>query len=68
MDRRAGEGDGPRGSGVSHPHVRQTDRDAIEDRGLIDGDNTPDMRKGSAATEPLQFKNPTHPEMQGEVQ
>jgi hypothetical protein len=25
---------------VSHPHITQTDRDAIDDLGLIDDDNT----------------------------
>lgn len=25
---------------MSHPHITQADRDAIEDRGLIDDDNT----------------------------
>ena len=30
------------------------------DLGLVDDDETPDMRKGPVAAEPLQFQNPTH--------
>jgi hypothetical protein len=29
---------------VSHPHTTQEDRDAIDDRGLIDSDHTEDLR------------------------
>lgn len=38
---------------TAHPHTDQFDRDAIEDRGLIDNDNTEDMRRPPAATEGL---------------
>lgn len=31
----------------------QLDRDAIDDLGLVDNDNTPDMRRAPAATEAL---------------
>lgn len=44
---------------MSHPHVVQADRDAIEDRGLVDNDRTPDMRKAPAATEAFQIDQPT---------
>jgi hypothetical protein len=37
------------------------------DLGLVEDDQTPDMRKASAATEALQFENPTHHQKQGEV-
>lgn len=30
---------------MSHPHITQSDRDAIEDRGLVEDDHTPEMRK-----------------------
>jgi len=33
---------------VNHPHVSQFDRDAIEDRGLLDDDNTEEMRTAPA--------------------
>lgn len=39
---------------MSRPNVDQLDRDAIDDLGLIEDDNTPDMRKAPAATEALQ--------------
>lgn len=39
---------------MSRPNVDQLDRDALDDLGLIEDDNTPDMRKASAATEALQ--------------
>lgn len=29
---------------MSHPHASQEDRDALDDRGLVFNDNTPDMR------------------------
>ncbi|MBP2455688.1 hypothetical protein [Mycolicibacterium lutetiense] len=29
---------------MSRPNVDQLDRDALDDRGLVDDDNTPDMR------------------------
>ncbi|WP_165609908.1 MULTISPECIES: hypothetical protein [Mycolicibacterium] len=35
---------------MSHPHVDQLDRDAIDDLGLVEDDNTPDMRTPPAAT------------------
>ena len=38
---------------MSHPHVDQADRDALEDRGLVDDDHTEEMRKAPAATEAL---------------
>lgn len=28
---------------MSHPHTRQFDRDALEDRGLVDDDDTENM-------------------------
>lgn len=49
--------------------MNQVDRDAIDDRGLVDDDHTEEMRKPRAATtRGLQFENPTHHQMQGEVQ
>ncbi len=36
---------------MSRPHVDQLDRDAIDDRGLIEGDHTPDMRPSKSAPE-----------------
>lgn len=45
---------------MSRPHVDQADRDAIEDRGLVDDDHTEEMRKAPAATEALRNRT-THP-------
>jgi hypothetical protein len=33
---------------MSHPNRSQVDRDAIEDRGLVDDDNTEEMRAAPA--------------------
>ena len=43
LGRGSGAGDPPRGRRrrlMSLPHINQCDRDAIEDRGLVDDDNT----------------------------
>lgn len=40
------------------PNRDQSARDALDDLGLIDNDNTPDMRKAPAATEALQENHP----------
>lgn len=37
-----------------HPNVDQLARDAIDDLGLVDDDNTPDMRKAPVAADALQ--------------
>jgi hypothetical protein len=29
---------------MSHPHIAQQDRDALDDRGLVDDDQTEDLR------------------------
>ncbi|MGJ6126322.1 hypothetical protein QN239_27475 [Mycolicibacterium sp. Y3] len=39
---------------MSRPNIVQVDRDAIEDRGLVDNDNTEEMRRASVAPEALQ--------------
>lgn len=44
---------------MSHPNLCQRDRDALEDRGLVDDDHTPEMRRAPAATEALQEEHPT---------
>lgn len=44
---------------MSHPHVDQLDRDALDDLGLVENDNTEDMRKAPAATEALRNEPPT---------
>ncbi|AJR30304.1 hypothetical protein [Mycolicibacterium fortuitum] len=36
-----------------HPNVDQLARDAIDDLGLVDDDNTPDMRKAPVAADAL---------------
>ena len=36
---------------MSRPHVDQLDRDAIDDRGLIQDDHTPDLRPSKSAPE-----------------
>lgn len=41
-------------AGTGSPSRDQSARDAIDDLGLIQDDNTPDMRKAPAATEALQ--------------
>ena len=45
-----------------HPHVDQTDRDAIDDHSLVSpvGDNTEEMRRAPVAPEALQFRT-AHP-------
>ena len=40
------------------PNRDQLARDVIDDLGLIENDNTPDMRRAPAATEALQENNP----------
>lgn len=42
---------------MSHPHITQADRDAIEDRGLIDDDRTEEMRKAPVAADALRTTN-----------
>jgi hypothetical protein len=51
---------------LSHPHVNEQDRDAVEDLGLIEGDNTPDMRKPPAATRGLQKNDYPTTQMKGQ--
>jgi hypothetical protein len=35
---------------MSRPHLNQVDRDAIEDRGLVENDETEDMRTAPAVS------------------
>ena len=44
---------------MTGPHVDQHGRDALDDFGVFDDDDTPDMRKAPAATEALRVQN--HP-------
>lgn len=47
--------------GFAGPHVDQLGRDQLDDLGIVDDDNTPDMRNPPAATEGLhQNELPTH--------
>jgi hypothetical protein len=49
VDRRTGSDQPPRRRcSLSLPHVNQVDRDALEDRGLVDDDNT-EIRTALAA-------------------
>lgn len=42
-----------------HPNVDQAARDALDDLGLIDNDNTEEMRKAPVAPDALQIEQPT---------
>ncbi|WP_165609049.1 hypothetical protein [Mycolicibacterium fortuitum] len=42
-----------------HPNVDQLDRDQLDDLGLVDDDNTPDMRKAPVAADA--FRNEPTP-------
>ncbi len=51
---------------MSHPHITQSDRDAIEDRGLVDDDHTPEMRKAPVAADALRKNDHPNPLMKGQ--
>lgn len=52
---------------MSHPHVDQSDRDAIEDRGIVENDRTPDMRRAPVAADALRNDHPAVTTTTGEI-
>jgi len=49
------------------PNIDQFDRDQLEDLGLIDDDNTEEMRKAPGATDALRNESPRSHQPQKEI-